>query len=94
MGTGNKTDPTKFEITDIYKTSVCPLARVMRYEMKKRGVKKLKVLFSKEEPIKPSAVEKKEKGKAGIAVILFAYLLLKNKVSNHIYFGMIFNVSV
>ena len=53
MGTGNKTDPTKFEITDIYKTSVCPLARVMRYEMKKRGIKKLKVLFSPEEPRKP-----------------------------------------
>lgn len=55
MGTGNKLDPTKFEITDIYKTSVCPLARVMRYELKKRGVKKLKVLYSKEEPVKPQA---------------------------------------
>ena len=54
MGTGNKTDPTKFEITDIFKTSVCPLARVMRYEMKKRGIKKLKVLFSPEEPRTPS----------------------------------------
>lgn len=53
MGTGNKLDPTAFEITDIYKTSVCPLARVMRYELKKRGVKKLKVLYSKEEPKKP-----------------------------------------
>lgn len=53
MGTGNKLDPTRFEITDIYKTSVCPLARVMRYELKKRGIKKLKVLFSKEEPLKP-----------------------------------------
>ena len=55
MGTGNKLDPTKFEITDIYKTSVCPLAKVMRYELKKRGVKKLKVLFSKEEPRKNEA---------------------------------------
>lgn len=52
MGTGNKLDPTKFEIADIYKTSVCPLAKVMRYELKKRGIKKLKVLFSKEEPHK------------------------------------------
>lgn len=52
MGTGNKLDPTRFEITDIYKTSVCPLAKVMRYELKRRGIKKLKVLFSKEEPIK------------------------------------------
>lgn len=52
MGTGNKLDPTKFEVKDIYKTSVCPLARIMRKELKKRGVNKLKVLYSKEEPIK------------------------------------------
>lgn len=52
MGTGNKLDPTKFEITDIYKTSVCPLAKVMRKELKQRNIKKLKVLYSKEEPIK------------------------------------------
>lgn len=64
MGTGNKLDPTKFEIADIYKTSVCPLARVMRYELKKRGVKKLKVLYSKQEPIKLQNPELNEKGKA------------------------------
>lgn len=64
MGTGNKLDPTGFRITDINKTSVCPLARVMRYELKKRGVKKLKVLFSQEEPIKPQEQETNEKGKA------------------------------
>ena len=52
MGTGNKLDPIAFEVADIYKTSVCPLARVMRYELKKRGIKKLKVLYSKENPIK------------------------------------------
>ena len=52
MGTGNKLDPTKFEIADISKTSVCPLARVMRKELKKIGIKKYKVLYSKEEPIK------------------------------------------
>lgn len=52
MGTGNKLDPTKFEVTDIYKTSVCPLAKVMRKELKVRDIKKLKVLYSKEEPIK------------------------------------------
>ena len=51
MGTGNKLDPTKFSVTDISKTSVCPLARVMRYELKKRGIKKLKVLFSTEDPM-------------------------------------------
>ncbi len=52
MGTGNKLDPTKFEIADIYKTAVCPLAKVMRKELKKRGINDLKVLYSKEEPIK------------------------------------------
>lgn len=50
MGTGNKLDPTKFEVSDIYKTSVCPLAKVMRKELKKVGIKKLKVVYSKEEP--------------------------------------------
>lgn len=52
MGTGNKLSPEMLEIADIYKTSVCPLARVMRRELKNRGVKKLKVIYSKEEPIK------------------------------------------
>lgn len=51
MGTGNKLDPTRFKIEDVYKTSVCPLARVMRRELKKRGIEKLKVLYSTEEPI-------------------------------------------
>lgn len=54
MGTGNKLDPCRFQVTDIYKTSVCPLAKVMRRELKARGVKKLKVVYSQEEPIKPS----------------------------------------
>ncbi len=52
MGTGNKLDPTKFEVTDIYKTSVCPLAKVMRKELRARGIENLKVVYSKEEPIK------------------------------------------
>ena len=52
MGTGNKLDPTKFEVTDIYKTSICPLAKVMRKELKSRGIESLKVVYSKEEPIK------------------------------------------
>ena len=51
MGAGNKLDPTAFEVADIYKTSVCPLARVMRYECRKRGIKKLKVVYSKEPPV-------------------------------------------
>ena len=53
MGAGNKLDPTKFEVDDIYKTSICPLAKVMRYECKKRGIKELKVVYSKEIPITP-----------------------------------------
>ena len=56
MGAGNKLDPSKFEVADIYKTSVDPLARVMRRELKKRGVRKLKVVYSKEEPMKPLGV--------------------------------------
>jgi tRNA A37 threonylcarbamoyladenosine dehydratase len=55
MGTGNKLCPAMLEVSDIYKTSVCPLARVMRQELKKRDIKKLKVVYSKEEPIKALA---------------------------------------
>lgn len=53
MGAGNKMDPTKFAVTDIYKTTMCPLAKVMRRELKKRGVKKLKVVYSTEKAIRP-----------------------------------------
>lgn len=53
MGTGNKLDPTRLTVSDIYKTSVCPLAKVMRRELKKRGVQKLKVVYSTEEAITP-----------------------------------------
>ena len=53
VGAGNKVDPTQFKITDIYKTKVCPLAKVMRRELKKRHVKKLKVVYSEEKPIRP-----------------------------------------
>ena len=55
MGAGNKLDPTRFEVEDIYHTSVCPLARVMRRELKQRGIKQLKVVYSKEEAIRPNA---------------------------------------
>lgn len=54
MGTGNKLDPTQFKVTDIYKTKVCPVAKVMRYELRKRGVKALKVVYSEEVPMKPN----------------------------------------
>jgi len=54
MGTGNKFDPTRFEVADISKTSVCPLAKVMRKELKDRGIKGVKVVYSKEIPVKPA----------------------------------------
>jgi tRNA A37 threonylcarbamoyladenosine dehydratase len=53
MGTGNKLDPTQFKVTDVFKTKICPLAKVMRHELRKRGVEKLKVIYSEEVPIKP-----------------------------------------
>ena len=57
MGAGNKLNPTMFEVDDIYNTSVCPLAKVMRRELRKRGVQSLKVVYSKEVPIKPLPIE-------------------------------------
>ena len=54
MGTGNKIDPTQFKVSDVFKTKVCPLAKVMRYELRKRKVKKLKVVYSEEMPITPN----------------------------------------
>lgn len=68
MGAGNKLNPTLFEVADIYKTSVCPLAQVMRRELKKRGVEGLKVVYSKEKPMKPivDEAELKESGKRQI----------------------------
>lgn len=55
MGAGNKLDPTKFEVADIYDTAMCPLAKVMRHELRKRGIQKLKVVFSKEKPLKQTS---------------------------------------
>ena len=63
MGAGNKTDPTAFKVADIYKTSVCPLARAMRTELKKRGVKALKVVYSEEKAITPIYPENMEKSR-------------------------------
>jgi len=57
MGAGNKLDPAAFRVADIYKTKVCPLARVMRYELKKRNVHSLKVVYSEEQPIQPAHSE-------------------------------------
>ena len=56
MGTGNKLDPTAFTVTDIYKTSFCPLARIMRKELRKRGIERLKVVYSQEEALTPEGV--------------------------------------
>jgi len=69
MGAGNKLDASRFEVADIYSTSVCPLARVMRTELKKRGVKALKVVYSKEEPRR--AVASEESGRHAPASIAF-----------------------
>lgn len=65
MGAGNKLDPSRFEVADIYETSVCPLARVMRRELKARGIEHLKVVYSKEEARKPAAVPEAAKEGGG-----------------------------
>lgn len=84
MGTGNKLCAQKLEIADIEKTTVCPLARVMRRELKKRGIKGVKVVYSKEEPISPSADEKTANGKPFVGSVVFvpavAGLLMANEV--------------
>ena len=69
MGTGNKLDPTALTITDITKTTVCPLARVMRRELKKRGIAHLKVVFSTEEPKKPISSENTKTPPASVAFV-------------------------
>ncbi|MBR6126280.1 tRNA threonylcarbamoyladenosine dehydratase [bacterium] len=66
MGAGNKMHPEMFEIADISKTSVCPLAKVIRQELKKRGIKKVKVVYSKEIPVKPHESEEQMEGKRQI----------------------------
>lgn len=85
MGTGNKLNPTKFEITDIYKTSVCPLAKVMRKEMKTRGITKLKVIYSKEEPIKIKDTSNKRQVPGSISFVpSVAGLIISGEVVNDI----------
>ena len=80
MGTGNKLNPLKFEIADIFKTSVCPLARVIRIELKKRGIKELKVLYSKEMPYKygsriPSSISFVP-STAGLIIAFFCFIVV------------------
>ena len=69
MGAGNKLDPTRFEVADIYKTSVCPLARVMRAALKKRGIKELKVVYSKEEPVRAIITENGKRAPGSISFV-------------------------
>ena len=68
MGTGNKLDPTFFEVADIYQTSVCPLAKVMRRELKKRGIESLKVVYSKEEPKSQGVIDEKTRKSAPASI--------------------------
>lgn len=82
LGTGNKIDATQLEITDIYKTSVCPLAKVLRHELKKLGIKKLKVCYSKETPIKVVADSSNGRHSPGSMVFVpaVAGLLIGNEI--------------
>ena len=87
MGAGNKLDPARFEVADIYDTSVCPLARVMRAECRKRGVKQLKVVYSKEPP-RPGAPKKQAPGSLSF-VPSAAGLVLAGEVIRDIAFGKV-----
>lgn len=86
MGTGNKLDATIFEVADITKTSVCPLAKVMRRELKKRGIERLKVVYSKEQPLVPTEPEASSKRQTpgsmsyvpAVAGLIIAGEVLKN----------------
>nr|WP_315021575.1 tRNA threonylcarbamoyladenosine dehydratase [uncultured Aminipila sp.] len=89
MGAGNKLEPAMFEVADIYKTSVCPLAKVMRKELKQRGIKKLKVVYSKEQPVIVSKPEPGEKSIPGsiafvpsVAGLIIAGEVIKDIVNN------------
>ncbi len=82
MGTGNKLDPTKFEVTDIYKTSVCPLAKVMRKELKLRGIKKLKVVYSKEIPKKTGRIPSSISFVPSVAGLIIAGEIVKELIKN------------
>lgn len=88
MGAGNKLDPTKFEVADISKTSVCPLARVIRTELKKRKIKDVKVVYSKESPIKPNSTLNPQTNKQIPGSIAFvpsvAGLIIAGEVINDI----------
>ncbi|MBR1946234.1 MAG: tRNA threonylcarbamoyladenosine dehydratase [Alphaproteobacteria bacterium] len=85
MGAGNKVDPTAFKVADIYQTSVCPLAHVMRKELKKRGVTELKVVYSKEKPLTPSGDNKRVPGSTSfvppVVGLIIAGEVIKDMIS-------------
>ena len=93
MGAANKLDPTAFEVADIYKTQVCPLAKVMRRELKKRGIETLKVVYSREEAIKPLQLEEEQTGRRvtpasiafvpSVAGLIVAGEVIKDLVKNY-----------
>lgn len=92
MGTGNKIQPELLEINDIYKTSVCPLAKVMRYELKKRNIKSLKVCFSKELPLVPDTTEETSSKRIipgsvsfvpSVAGLIIAGQVIKDLINKH-----------
>lgn len=91
MGTGNKLDPTMLEVSDISKTSVCPLARIMRRELRSRGINHLKVVYSKEEPIKAVADADSDKSRHAPGSVAFvpsvAGLIIAGEVIKDIAFG-------
>ena len=89
MGTGNKLDPTKFEISDIYDTSVCPLAKVMRKELKSRNISHLKVLYSTEKPIKTNIID--ENGKLIPGTISFVPSVAGLIIAKEVVFDLIQN---
>ena len=89
MGTGNKLDPTKFEISDIYDTPVCPLAKVMRKELKSRNISHLKVLYSKEKPIKTNIID--ENGKLIPGTISFVPSVAGLIIAKEVVFDLIQN---
>lgn len=78
MGTGNKLDPASFEVADIKETSVCPLARVMRHELKKRNIDSLKVVYSKEEPLLKESTPSSASFVPGVAGLILAGEILKD----------------
>ncbi len=90
MGTGNKLDATEFKVADIYQTSVCPLAKVMRKELKKRGIEHLKVVYSQEQPLAPVNPEQSEKRQTpasisyvpSVAGLIVAGEVIKDLIAN------------